>query len=555
MANRKTKSQRGVALFFAVFALFLLTGIAAALILEANTEGSINSNYRSEQVAYFAAKAGVEEGRARMMPADPNTINPGGTGLPTVAPTTANSGIIYIVNNGGAPGSVQPWSGSNAYADDELCHDGYGFVGMTAVATDIRCDATQLPPGTAWYTTYNSSLPFNGTSAALPYKWVRIAPKLNGSVGYLTGSGSTASTATYTVNNNPIYNSSTMVCWDGQKELPLAAGDTQCNQMLSSSNAPMTNVYMVTSLGVGSTSTSARRMIQTEIALNPSSPFPYGLFATASSCPAVTFTGNNPTTDSYTTSGGGNYSLTHQASGGDVGSNGGVSVGNGNIGGIVGVLPTNIGHCATPFSISSNGSDIGPNCPGPLCVPNSASYLSAPYTFPTPPAPNPLPPTTNYNGSLSIVPGTFGNFSLAGNQTLTMAPGTYNINSISMAGNAQITVNPPGAVILNVAGTGQGTPIQIAGNGISDDSNPNDFMINYGGTGGVSVTGNGNVTAILNAPNAALTQSGNGNWYGSILASTMTIGGNAFFHFDRSAALSPPSNGYYSIISYRSIEY
>lgn len=136
-----------------------------------------------------------------------------------------------------------------------------------------------------------------------------------------------------------------------------------------------------------------------------------------------------------------------------------------------------------------------------------------------------------------------------------MAPGTYNINSISMAGNSQITVSPPGAVVINIAGTGQSTPVALAGNGITDDTHANDFTINYGGTGGVSVTGNGNITAILNAPNAALTQGGNGNWYGSILAASMTIGGNAFFHFDKSAAQSPPSNGYYTIVSYRAVAY
>lgn len=86
-----------------------------------------------------------------------------------------------------------------------------------------------------------------------------------------------------------------------------------------------------------------------------------------------------------------------------------------------------------------------------------------------------------------------------------------------MTGNAGITVSPAGAVTLNVAGTGQSSPIAIAGNGIIDDNTANDFTINYAGTGGISVAGNGNVTAILNAPNAAITQQGNGNWFGSIV--------------------------------------
>jgi hypothetical protein len=175
--------------------------------------------------------------------------------------------------------------------------------------------------------------------------------------------------------------------------------------------------------------------------------------------------------------------------------------------------------------------------------------------FPTPPAPNPATPNTAYNGSLSIVPGTYGNISLNGNKTLTLAPGTYNINSISMAGNGQITVSPAGAVTLNIGGTGQAAPLAIAGNGITDDTKANDFVINYSGAGTVSVAGNGNVTAILNAPNATINQTGNGAWYGAILGSQVSIGGNAFFHYDKNVALAPQSNGYYTMISYRELSY
>lgn len=546
-SNPNRNRQRGIGLFLSIFALLLLTGIAAAMLLMATTDTSVNSNYRNEQIAYFGAKAGTEEARARMMSSDPHSLG----SLPINVPTTSNNSIIYIINSGSGS-AVQPWSSTNAWADDELCHDGY--LGMTAVAPDVRCNTSQLPTGSGWYTSVSSALPFNGSAGALPFKWARIAPKLNGSVGYLTGSGSTASISYYNVNSNSTY-AGRMVCWDGQKEVPLATTATHCSDMLTASNAPMSNVYLITTMGVSSG--GARKMLQSETALTPVGPFIYGLYATSGACPAISFTGNNPSTDSYTTAGGQTYSGTHTTTGGDVGANGAVAVGNGNIGGIVGVLPSGTNPCATPFSIGANGTDIGRNCPGasPPCVPNSATYLTTPYSFPTPPAPNPLPPNTSYSGGLSIVPGTYGNISLSGNNNLVMAPGTYNINSISMTGNSQITVNPPGAVTLNIGGVGQSTPLQIAGNGISDDTLPNDFMINYGGTGGVSITGNGNITAILNAPNAAITQAGNGNWYGSILGSSMTIGGNAFFHFDRNAAMSPPSNGYYTLVGYHAVSY
>ena len=113
----------------------------------------------------------------------------------------------------------------------------------------------------------------------------------------------------------------------------------------------MTNVYLVAALGVGSR--SARKMVQAEVALSPTPPFIYGLYSTSTACPAITFTGNSPSTDSYTTAGGGTYATTQTNTGGDVGAAGGVSVGNGNIGGIVGVLSSTKGCCATPLSITS----------------------------------------------------------------------------------------------------------------------------------------------------------------------------------------------------------
>jgi type IV pilus assembly PilX-like protein len=551
MKNVTGNRQRGIALFFSIFALLLLTAIAAALIFMANTETSVNSNYRQEQVAYFAAKAGIEEARARMMASDPNPI-----ALPTVAPTNLNGQIIYIVNPVKNGTAVQPWNAANQWTDDELCHDyNLGSLGLTTVAPDVHCATTTLP-ATA-YVSVNSQLPYNATATPVPYKWVRIAPKVNGS---LLGPGTTITNTAYDVNAG-VGTGITPVCWDGVNEWVLTAAN--CAAMPSANSTYMTNVYILTSFGVSSDApNAARKVLQTEVALSPTSPFPYGLFATSTACPAVSFSGNNASTDSYTTAGGGTYATTQSNAGGDVGSNGGVSVGNGNIGGIVGVLQPvaqgGKGTCATPLTLGPNGSNIGPPpCPGPKppCVMNTPTYVPNPYVFPTPPAPNPLPPTTAYAGGNNLVPGSYGNISITGNTTLTLAPGTYNINSISMAGHGEISVSPPGAVVLNIAGQGNANPVAIAGNGIIDDTIPNDFTINYGGTGTVSIAGNGDVTAMLNAPNAPVTQVGNGNWYGAILASTVSITGNGFFHFDRNAALSPPSNGYFTLISFREVPY
>lgn len=578
MKNIKQNSERGIALFFSIFALLLLMAIAGALTFVATLETSVNSNYRQEQLAYFAAKAGIEEARARMMPSDPNTINSTATPLPSTAPTTANGSIVYIVNPGTSANSVQPWSSTNQYADDELCHDGYAGVSPNlytagqVVAPGVRCtsDGTAtgtlvLPSGTGWYTSYNSQLPFNGTSAAVPFKWVRISPKLNSSVSYLNVSTSTATINNYTVNTTK--SATTMICWNGTQELPLNITSTNCSQMLNSAGSPMTPVYLVTALGVSPM--GARKMVQAEAALTPVPPFIYGMYGTSTACPAISFSGNNPSTNSYTSANGGTYAGTVTNTGGDIGSNGGVDVGNGNIGGVVGVTNS---ACPTPVSLGPNGTMIGTAaCPSGNVL---ACFLPSPFSFSVPPSPTPAPPTTSttpntctttttvthgHNTTTTttsyncLVPGTYGNLAITA--PLTLAPGTYNINSLSMTGNSQIIVSPPGAITLNVAGVGQTTAVAIGGNGIVDDGVANDFIINYGGTDAVTIAGNGNVTAILNAPNAPITQTGNGNWYGSILGSTILIGGNAFFHYDRNSTLGPTNTGYYTEISYREVSY
>ena len=52
------KRQRGVALMMALLAMLLLAAIGAAFMFMADTENSVNNNYRDSQKAYFAARAG-----------------------------------------------------------------------------------------------------------------------------------------------------------------------------------------------------------------------------------------------------------------------------------------------------------------------------------------------------------------------------------------------------------------------------------------------------------------------------------------------------------------
>src|SRR5260221_11467628 len=60
------KSEQGVALFIAIFALLLISVVALALMVMAGTETSLNSNYKSSVQAFYDAKAAVEEAPGRL---------------------------------------------------------------------------------------------------------------------------------------------------------------------------------------------------------------------------------------------------------------------------------------------------------------------------------------------------------------------------------------------------------------------------------------------------------------------------------------------------------
>ena len=428
--HSKCNPEPGVALLFALFTLLLLSAIAASLMFMTNTESSVNSNYRSERVSAFAAKAGMEEVRDRM-PA----LNTAAK-LPTTLPPLAGS-VLYVLNEGAAPGTVRPWVAGNTYMDDEMCHD-FAVVQGQQPAPDVRCTT---PPSSAYLVAgtlaapVTSNYPWAGTSAALSYKWVRVTLKQSNSVQLYPVNGVNA----------------TQVCWNGSTEV-LLNGAATCQTMSPSTNP----VYMITSLAANA-SGSTRRMVQTEVALSPAQPFPYGLFATGTGCPALNFHGggnSNPATDSFTTANNGTYATTQSDTLGDVGANGGVSLsGHSEIGGAVAVPsllatpPAAPNPCSgSQGDYSTSGANAGTYNPG--AFPGNVPTQSGPYIFPTPPDPIPAPPNTAYAGGSTLVPGTYGNISTNG--TLTLAPGVYNMYSLSIGGGSgNVTVSPPGVVVMN----------------------------------------------------------------------------------------------------------
>src|SRR4051812_11236773 len=94
--KKSSRKQRGVALLIVIFALLLVSGIAIAMLGNADTETGINQNYRETQQAYFAAQGGIAEAIDRIKLGAASQTN--GITLPTGMPGSSAGAVIYLVN-------------------------------------------------------------------------------------------------------------------------------------------------------------------------------------------------------------------------------------------------------------------------------------------------------------------------------------------------------------------------------------------------------------------------------------------------------------------------
>ena len=135
-STKQLKSQRGIAMMVALLALLLLAAIGMGLMFMADTENSVNNNYRDSQKAYFAARAGAEQARL-LMAADVN-IKAKAFGLDGKMPSSVlNTGMIYLMNPTSGE-AIDPTAAAgntlaaNPYLDDQLCWEKYTGIVLTA---------------------------------------------------------------------------------------------------------------------------------------------------------------------------------------------------------------------------------------------------------------------------------------------------------------------------------------------------------------------------------------------------------------------------------------
>jgi hypothetical protein len=259
-STKQMKSQRGIAMMVALLALLLLAAIGMGLMFMADTENSVNNNYRDSQKAYFAARAGAEQ--ARLLIATDANINAKTFGLDGKMPSSVlNTGMIYLVNPTSGE-AIDPTTAAgntlaaNPYLDDQLCWEKY--AGMVLTAGTGPCGSNnqlnQLLPNSAAFTSLTMPAPGSNGADALAFKWVRIANKQN-FMGPLGQSVSTASTA------------GQQVCWNGSQEVTIPLG-AQCQGQTPA----LMPVWELTSLAATpklGQNPGSRRMVQMEVAFRP----------------------------------------------------------------------------------------------------------------------------------------------------------------------------------------------------------------------------------------------------------------------------------------------
>ena len=239
-------SERGMALIIALLLLLLVSAVGLGMIYMSTTETTINGNYKDTQTAFFAMRAGLEEGRDRLRS---NSAFPLGANLPTTMPPAAGS-IVYITNPAAAPDTVQPTTWGTPYFDDEFCHESFVGSGVTYRASGTPCTSTDIPVGV---TTVASQSPNTGTASAMKYKWVRITLKQNGTFPNALVDPTQVGA-----------NLASQVCWDEsslQERVASAMGYGSC---LQAKNAGLNvqPVYLITAMAI--TPLGSRRVGQYE---------------------------------------------------------------------------------------------------------------------------------------------------------------------------------------------------------------------------------------------------------------------------------------------------
>jgi Tfp pilus assembly protein PilX len=414
--NRKSKSsERGVALVVALLTLLLISAILMGMIVASNSETNISTNFRDEQTAFFAARAGIEEARDRLRPNATNSLST--TAFFTAAPTPlpgAVNGVLYVINPTNGE-TVTPWltTGTN-YPDDEICKE------LTCVGG--------VPAG-AWYVPAQSADASYAAAPVLPWKWVRIMIKPNKSD---TGLARVTSVDGLTNGNR--------VCFNGTNEHTTAL--TSC---------PDKPVYELTALA--QTKSGSRRMVQYEISQSALPPIPGALVFDG---PTPNF-GTNPNSAAFGVTGMDTATGPNGGAGCPAASNepalGGFDAGS------TTSLQNQVNrpgsYTGSPAGISNVSSQLGPlsTVDGLNSLVSSVTSMAGSNIYgPSPlPSPSTLNPGTNASPVINVVNG---DYTMPGSGSgILLVTGTLTMNG-NPSFNGLILVIGKGNIVKNGGGNG-----------------------------------------------------------------------------------------------------
>ncbi len=149
--------------------------------------------------------------------------------------------------------------------------------------------------------------------------------------------------------------------------------------------------------------------------------------------------------------------------------------------------------------------------------------------------------TLNGNDTLTVL----------GDVTIVLTSGA-GTQSISVTGNAAINIPDGSSLTIYVQGD-----VAVAGKGVFNGNNqPISFQLWGTSTSpagqDIQLSGNGALKAAVYAPNGNVKINGNGDVMGSIVANTITLVGNAAFHYDESLS-DRESNAPFTISKWREL--
>jgi hypothetical protein len=534
--------ERGIALILVLLAMLVLSVLAAAIVFTARSETFASYNYKLDTQADYLAKAGIQRAVNWFRSTHYRAIN------------ESEASTYYLVTSSGSPFDLFTSNDS-------------------PVVCKFGCPSLNNPVQLIGFGSGSSNFPDINNSEGTPREVVdAFASDLNNlantrvtadadNSGYFNVNAKLLNYQTVNVGYQPPLTPTPVETWLITSKATWTAGSGSTTRLATAEEQAIVQPIYIPSWGNAL----------------------YGFCS-------VTMQGSSGTcTDAFNSSlgayGGGNPSVASGkcdsttasnviGAGASVGANGGVTLGsNVTVSGDV-VIGTGGGaSCSASGYSGSTSSVLGQVINGPYKAPPPAPTFRANF-------PNGAPSYSLSSGSVQVLPvgAMWSNSPFP--QTTGVSPATnspcmdtscdgtsshpYEISSISMSGGGgggnapalelvggssplnpvyydvdslsetQGRIDVSGYVVLNIKTTMSISGLGIS-NGVSSSISPECLVINYAGTNDVTISGNGAVSALLNAPDATVDLGGGGSggyFVGAVQANNVSVQGGYPVHYD-----------------------